>query len=147
MPNPENITPHQFKPGQSGNPKGRPKSRVPEQLVRIFGSKAKAKKFYSLSAVEINEWEAAILSFTFADLQLLVKWEEAPIYPKGLARAILSDMKNGKTTTLDKLRERQYGKPTQRMELTGKDGGDLIPARTLTKEEAAELFKTLNEKY
>lgn len=56
-------------------------------------------------------------------------------------------MKNGKTTTLDKLRERQYGKPTQRMELTGKDGGDLIPARTLTKEEAAELFKTLNEKY
>lgn len=97
--------------------------------------------------MEINEWEAAILSFTFADLQLLVKWEEAPIYPKGLARAILSDMKNGKTTTLDKLRERQYGKPTQRMELTGKDGGDLIPARTLTKEEAAELFKTLNEKY
>ena len=55
MPNPENITPHQFKPGQSGNPKGRPKSRVPEQLVKIFGSKAKAKKFYSLSAVEINE--------------------------------------------------------------------------------------------
>ena len=35
-------------------------------------------------------------------------------------------MKNGKTTALDKLRERQYGKPTQRMELTGKDGGDLI---------------------
>ena len=147
MPNPENIRPHQFKPGQSGNPKGRPKSRVPEQLVKIFGSKAKAKKFYSLSAVEIDEWEAAILTFSVNDLKLLAKWEEAPVYPKGLAVAVLSDMKNGKTTTLDKLRERQYGKPTQRMELTGKDGGDLIPARTLTKEEAADLFKTLNEKY
>lgn len=147
MPNPENITPHQFKPGQSGNPKGRPKSRVPEQLVKIFGSKAKAKKFYSLSATEIDEWEAAILSFSVPDLQLLAKWGEAPVYPKGLAIAVLNDMKNGKTTTLDKLRERQYGKPTQRMEVTGKDGGDLIPARTLTKEEAAELLKSLNEKY
>lgn len=147
MPNPENITAHQFKPGQSGNPKGRPKSRVPEQLVKIFGSKAKAKKFYSLSATEIDEWEAAILTFSVNDLRLLAKWEEAPVYPKGLALAVLSDMKNGKTTTLDKLRERQYGKPTQRMEVTGKDGGDLIPARTLTKEEAADLLQALNEKY
>lgn len=147
MPNPENIRPHQFKPGQSGNPKGRPKSRVPEQLVKIFGSKARAKKFYSLSAVEIDEWEAAILTFSVSDLKLLAKWEDAPAYPKGLAIAVLRDMSNGKTTTIDKLRERQYGKPTQRMELTGKDGGDLIPARTLTKEEAAELFNSLNEKY
>lgn len=147
MPNPENIRPHQFKPGQSGNPKGRPKSRVPEQLVKIFGSKARAKKFYSLSAVEINEWEAAILTFSANDLKLLAKWEDAPAYPKGLAIAVLRDMSNGKTTTLDKLRERQYGKPTQRMEVTGKDGGDLIPARTLTKEEAADLLKSLNEKY
>lgn len=145
MANEQNLKP--FKPGQSGNPKGRPKSRVPEQLVKIFGSKARAKKFYSLSAVEIDEWEAAILTFSANDLKLLAKWEDAPAYPKGLAIAVLSDMKNGKTTTLDKLRERQYGKPTQRMEVTGKDGGDLIPARTLTKEEAADLLKALNEKY
>lgn len=143
----KDIEAHQFKPGQSGNPKGRPKSRVPEQLVKIFGSKARAKKFYSLSSVEIDEWEAAILSFSTNDLKLLAKWDAAPAYPKGLAIAVLSDMKNGKTTTLDKLRERQYGKPTQRMELTGKDGGDLIPARTLTKEEAADLLNSLNEKY
>lgn len=143
----KDIEPYKFKPGQSGNPKGRPKSRVPEQLVKIFGSKAKAKKFYSLSATEIDEWEAAILTFSVNDLRLLAKWEEAPVYPKGLALAVLSDMKNGKTTTLDKLRERQYGKPTQRMEVTGKDGGDLIPARTLTKEEAADLLQALNEKY
>lgn len=143
----KDIEAHQFKPGQSGNPKGRPKSRVPEQLVKIFGSKARTKKFYSLSSVEIDEWEAAILSFSTNDLKLLAKWDAAPAYPKGLAIAVLSDMKNGKTTTLDKLRERQYGKPTQRMELTGKDGGDLIPARTLTKEEAADLLNSLNEKY
>ena len=145
MANEQNLIP--FKPGQSGNPKGRPKSRVPEQLVKIFGSKARAKKFYSLAAGEIDEWESAILSMSANDLKLLAKWDEAPAYPKGLAIAVLNDMKNGKTTTLDKLRERQYGKPTQRMEVTGKDGGDLIPARTLSKEEAAELLKSLNEKY
>lgn len=46
----KDIEQYKFKPGQSGNPKGRPKNRVPEQLVTIFGSKAKAKKFYCLSA-------------------------------------------------------------------------------------------------
>ena len=147
MANPENLIAHRFKPGQSGNPAGRPKSRVPAQLVKIFGSKARAKKFYSLTATEIDEWEAAVLTFSASDLKLLAKWEEAPAYPKGLAIAILNDMKNGKTTTLDKLRERQYGKPTQRMEVTGKDGADFIPARVLTKDEQADLFNQLNEKY
>lgn len=143
----KDIEQYQFKPGQSGNPKGRPKNRVPEQLIQIFGSKAKAKKFYCLSAGEINEWEAVILTLSADDLKVLAKWSNAPAYPKGLAIAVLSDMKNGKTTTLDKLRERQYGKPTQRMEVTGKDGADLIPARTLTKEEAKELFANLQNDY
>ena len=70
MANEQNLR-EPWKPGQSGNPKGRPKNRVPEQLVTIFGSKAKAKKFYCLSATEINEWEAAILrwrgTYTGAD--------------------------------------------------------------------------------
>lgn len=143
----KDIEQYQFKPGQSGNPKGRPKNRVPDNLVKIFGSKAKAKKFYCLTVAEINEWEAVILTLSAEDLKVLAKWSDAPAYPKGLAIAVLSDMKNGKTTTLDKLRERQHGKPTQRMEITGKDGADFMPARTLTKEEAKELLENLQKEY
>ena len=77
----------------------------------------------------------------------MAKWDEAPAYPKGLAIALLTDMKNGKTTTLDKLRERVHGKEIQRIELTGKDGAALIEPRTLTKDEARALFEELQDKY
>lgn len=135
-----------FKKGQSGNPKGRPPSRVPEQLVKIMG-KVQAKKFYKLSAVEITEWEAALLAMNASQLKLLAQWDEANAYPKGLAISILTDMKNGNTKTLDKLRERVIGRPTQRMEITGKDGSEFMPARVLTKKEAKELLEGLEEEY
>ena len=108
-----------WRPGQSGNPKGRPKNRVPEQLAVIFGSKARAKRFYNLSGDEIDSWEKAVLAMSADPLKLLAKWSDAPTYPKGLAVAILTDMKNGRTATLDKLRERQYGKPAQRIDVSG----------------------------
>lgn len=142
----EDIIKYQFKKGQSGNPKGRPPSRVPEQLVKIMG-KVQAKKFYKLSAVEITEWEAALLTMNANQLKLLAQWDEANAYPKGLAISILTDMKNGNTKTLDKLRERVLGRPTQRMEITGKDGAEFMPARVLTKKEAKELLDGLENEY
>lgn len=142
----EDLVQHQYKKGQSGNPKGRPPSRVPAQLVKIMG-KVQAKKFYKLSAVEITEWESALLAMNASQLKLLAQWDEANAYPKGLAISILTDMKNGTTKTLDKLRERVIGKPTQRMEITGKDGTDFMPARVLTKQEAKELLDELDEDY
>lgn len=142
----EDIIKYQFKKGQSGNPKGRPPSRVPEQLVKIMG-KVQAKKFYKLSAAEITEWESALLTMNANQLKLLAQWDEANAYPKGLAISILTDMKNGNTKTLDKLRERVLGRPTQRMEITGRDGADFMPARVLTKKEAKELLDGLEEEY
>jgi len=142
----EDIIKYQFKKGQSGNPKGRPPNRVPEQLVKIMG-KVQAKKFYKLSAAEITEWEATLLTMNANQLKLLAQWDEANAYPKGLAISILTDMKNGNTKTLDKLRERVVGRPTQRMEITGRDGADFMPARVLTKKEAKELLDGLEEEY
>lgn len=142
----EDIIKYQFKKGQSGNPKGRPPNRVPKQLVKIMG-KVQARKFYKLSSEEVTEWEAALLAMSANQLKLLAQWDEANAYPKGLAISILSDMKRGKTKTLDKLRERVIGRPTQRMEITGKDGSEFIPARILTKKEAVELLQKLEDEF
>lgn len=119
----KDIKKFQYKKGQSGNPNGRPPNRVPEQLVKIFGSKQRAKDFYNLNGEEIDSWEKAILSMTTPQLSLLAKWEETPIYPRGLAISIITDMKNGATKTLDKLRDRQYGATRKSIDVTtnGKD--------------------------
>lgn len=114
-----------FKPGQSGNPNGRPKNRVPAQLAKVMG-KSQAKKIFKLNNSELEEWEATLLTLNANQLKLLAQWDEASAYPKGLAISILYDMKNGNTKTLDKLLERVIGRPTQRMEITGRDGKDLI---------------------
>ena len=107
-----------FKPGQSGNPNGRPKNAVPAQLAKVMG-KSQAKKIFKLNNTELEEWEATLLTLNANQLKLLAQWDEASAYPKGLAISILYDMKNGNTKTLDKLRERIGGKPSQRLELSG----------------------------
>jgi hypothetical protein len=124
-PNTKGLKPP-FQKGESGNPKGRPPSRVPEALKNILGKK-KAKKFYQLNELEVNEWEASVLTMTTNELKALASWEDANSYAKGLAMGILFDMKNGNTKTIDKLRERQFGKAIQKVELTGKDGKPLNP--------------------
>lgn len=142
----KDIEKHQFKPGQSGNPKGRPKNRVPGILAKVM-PKTKAKKFGQLTAEEVNAWEAALLTMQLDELSNLAKEIEAPVYVRGLAMAILMETKQGKCNTLDKLRQHVYGRDIQQMQLTGADGKELIPARVLTKEEMQSMWKKLDEEY
>lgn len=146
MPCPENVMPHRFKKGQSGNPKGRPKNRVNEQFIQCFGKK-RAKAIEGLTQLEIDAWEQKLMVATSSELTVIAKWDEAHVYGKTLAMALLFDIKNGRTTTIDKLRERQFGKPTQKIELTGADGRPLMPPAPMTQEEARAFIRELEEKY
>jgi hypothetical protein len=152
MPKPENMTPAQlanlekgrFQPGQSGNPAGRKKNRVTALLKQVL-PKGSIKKSEALSIDEINTIEKSVLSLQLADLQLLAKMEETPAYMKTLAMAIIIDMKNGQTKTVDLLRSRQYGTPTQKMDLTS--GGQPIHQREMSPEQAKKVIAELDEEY
>lgn len=143
----KDIKSYQFKKGQSGNPNGRPKNRVPETLVNALKLSTKRELTATMNDVEVRNWEEFLLSASSDDIQILAQDASIPIYARSLARAIILDLKNGKTATLDKLRDRVFGKEIQKVELTGKDGAELMPARRLTKEEAKELLQELNDKY
>lgn len=145
MANEQNLRPA-WKKGQSGNPKGRPRSRVAGFKVKLMGRKT-AKEFYGITPLELTEWYETLITLTFSELTALDANDDTPSIIKNYIRAIIQDMKAGRTTTVDKIVERLYGKAIQRMELTGADGSDLNGARTLTKEEARELFSNLEKDY
>lgn len=142
--NEENLTAPRWVKGQSGNPKGRPKNRVREFREKILGKK-KAKNYHGIGALEMAEWYETLLTFDVPSLKALAKDDTAPALARTYARAIIIEMGSGKTYTVGGLSDKLYGKAVQRVEHTGADGSDLLSARTLTKEEAAELMRELDK--
>lgn len=87
---------------------------------------------------EIDSWDLTLLSLTTEETKALVKWDACPNYPKGLAIAILSDMKDGRTTTLDRLRSRQFGDVVQRVDVSGSILQGVV---NITIEEATKIIE------
>ena len=102
-------------------------------------------KFHNLNSMEIDDWDNLILSASVADLQVLVKTDNVPAYPRSLIMAILTEMKNGQCRTIEKLRDRQHGKAIKH-EITGANGEALIPDATLTPEQARLFLEELQNK-
>ena len=141
----DNLMPP-WKPGQSGNPKGRIVSRVDKFKVQVLG-KRQAKNYHNMDSKEYEQWCHLLIVSPTSALQTLVKADETPSLVKNYAMAILQDTKQGKTTTVRQIADKLFGGTAHKIELTGPGGTDLIPARTLTRDEQAVLWKKMEEQY
>lgn len=102
--------------------------------------KSQLKKRFAMTTQEIDEWEQRLLVLTLDELKAISRDDNTPSYAKGLAIAILTDMKNGMSRTISQLRERQYGGVKQKVEVTGANGEPLMQQRELSPREAKAII-------
>jgi len=144
------LRPHCFKPGQSGNPAGRPKgakgkNRIPELLKSVLGAK-KAAEIDGLSIDEVDYIENLVLALGVKELNKLGSSDASPAYLTTLTRAAIMDMKNGRTKVVDLLRDRQFGAVKKEVDVTT-NGGSLGAPTSMTPEEAKQVLKKIEEEY
>ena len=108
--NAQNLIP--FKPGQSGNPKGRPKRAV----SYLTG------KGYKLT--EINDTIQEMVGMNIAELKKVRESDNATILEKTIAEALKKGLEKGNLESIETLLNRVYGKPKQDYDITS--GGDKL---------------------
>ena len=101
MPKAENIEPHKFKKGQSGNPNGRPRKYVSQ--LRELG--------YKLS--EINDTIQVMMAMDMEELKSVWDNPKATVLEKTIAAAIRKSIEKGSLYSLETLLTRVYGKPRE----------------------------------
>lgn len=104
MPFPNEDT--QFKPGQTGNPNGRPRKYV--SLLKEQG--------YKLS--EINDTLMALLSMDLNELKDVFENPNATVLEKAVANAIKKSIEKGSLYNIETIITRAMGKPKESVDVT-----------------------------
>ena len=95
-----------WKPGESGNPKGRPKK--PVLTMKVEG--------YKLA--EINDTIQMMCSMTAEELKKIWDNPKATILEKTIASALKKSIEKGNLDSMETLLNRVYGKPKEKMDIT-----------------------------
>ena len=119
MPNPENIKKHEYKPGQSGNPNGRPRKLVGDVIKEL-----ETKGVKGATAEQIRAIFMQFINLPENELKEMVNDKGQPM----LNRIVIKAMLGGKGFEVIKdLIERAYGKANQPVEHTGKINISIYP--------------------
>ncbi len=111
MPNRENIKPHQWEKGQSGNPKGRPRLLVSSVIEQM-----KNKGVESISQYDIKATFLMLLNLEIPELESMVKDKDQPV----LVRIVGKEMLGGKGfDVIEKMLDRAIGKSEENIKLGG----------------------------
>lgn len=100
------------------------KGRKPSRFKEIINELDELGE--SLSLEDFNKVVKSLLTLNKDKLVEIAQNNDTPIAIVIIASAIAGDIENKQLGNLDRLLDRVYGKATQKSEVTGKDGKDLI---------------------
>lgn len=95
-----------WKPGESGNPKGRPKK--PVLTMKVEG--------YKLA--EINDTIQMMCSMTAEELKKIWDNPKSTILERTIASALKKSIEKGNLDSMETLLNRVYGKPKEKVDIT-----------------------------
>lgn len=135
---PENLRP--CKKGEVRNPTGKGGGQKHELLpiLRKALNNPNAKAL-GMTKRQVEEWESTMITLSPQEIKAVISSPDTPSYAVNLGMAIISDIKNGRTITIDKLRDRIYGKIADKVELSGANGADLFKGVTISAEQIDRL--------
>ena len=133
---------------EEGNKKGKKFSSDNQPPNR--GRKPKlytiAKKAYNLSYSDFKDMRCYLMQLSRKELEDISKAVDTPIWIAILCRSYLKGASTGETQTLEETKMDLWGREVTSI----KDKNSPVaeePPRTLTKEEAKELWNSLNDEY
>jgi hypothetical protein len=103
---PRHVVEPRWKPGESGNPKGRPKK--PVLTMKVEG--------YKLA--EINDTIQMMCSMTMEELKKVWDNPKSTILERTIASALRKSIEKGNLDSMETLMNRVYGKPNEKLDIT-----------------------------
>lgn len=114
MPNRENIKPHQWEKGQSGNPKGRPRLLVSSVIEQM-----KNEGVERVSQADVKDTYLMLINLKMSEIESKVKDKDQP----ALVRIVGKEILGGKGfDVIEKMLDRALGKPDSKIDLSSTDG-------------------------